>query len=293
MKSSPASPAWLPAVAAAALFGLSAVAEKILLAGVAPVLLAGLLYLGAGAGLALVLAARGRASAGRPLERADLPWLGGAILAGGVAAPVLLLLGLERTSASAASLLLNLEAPFTALLAWSVFRDRAEPRVAGGIALTFAGAVLLSRPAPGALAAAPWGGSLLLAGSCLAWGLDNNLSQRVSDKDPVQVAAIKGLAAGAANCALAFALGARLPSAPRLAGAALVGFLGYGVSLVLFLLSLRRIGTARTSLYFSTAPFFGAAGGLLVLREPLTPALAASAALMAAGALLGRDASTS
>ncbi len=280
---------WLPAAAAAALFGLGAVACKPLTAVVDPTLLAGLLYLGAGGGLALVLAARGRASAGLALERRDAPWLAGAVLAGGVAAPVLLLMGLQRGTASSASLLLNLEAPFTALLAWSVFGERASPRLAAGIALTAGGAAWLSWPGHGAASGGDWRGGALLAAACLAWGLDNNLSQRVSAKDPVTVSAVKGLVAGAVNTALALALGARLPGAGPLAAAAAVGFLSYGVSLALFMLSLRRIGSARTSLYFAVAPFFGALAGLVLLRETPTLTLGGAAVLMAAGSLLGRE----
>jgi drug/metabolite transporter (DMT)-like permease len=280
---------WLPAASAAALFGLGAVASKPLVAVVPPTLLAGLLYLGAGGGLLVILAARGPASAGRPLERRDAPWLAAAVLAGGVAAPVLLLLGIARTTASAASLLLNLEAPFTALLAWSFFRERASARLAAGIALTAGGAAWLSWPGRAAAAGGDWRGGALLAAACLAWGLDNNLSQRVSDKDPVTVAAVKGVAAGVVNTALGFALGARLPGAGPLAAAALIGFLSYGVSLALFMLSLRRIGSARTSLYFAVAPFFGALAGLVLLRETPTLALGGAAVLMAAGSLLGRE----
>jgi drug/metabolite transporter (DMT)-like permease len=285
----PTAVAIAPALIAPLLFGLGAVASKALLTDISPVLLAGLLYLGSGLGLGAVWLLRPRSSglAGQPLERADLPWLSGAIICGGVAGPVLLMLGLVRTPASAASLLLNLETAFTALLAWSLFGEKGTARLVCGIALVLAGGAVLSWPERGATAHGHWAGSLLVAAACLAWGLDNYLSQRISAKDPVSIAAIKGLVAGIVNASLALASGASIPAPALLMKAALLGFLSYGVSLVCFILSLRRIGSARTGLYFALAPFFGAVAGLLFLREPFTARLALAAGLMAAGAVLG------
>ncbi len=279
-------PAWLPALAAPFLFGLGAAGSKALLTDVSPVLLAGLLYLGSGLGLGLYWATR-RDSRESPLGKADLPWLGGAILAGGVAGPALLMLGISRTTASAASLLLNLEAPLTALLAWFAFKDPLSARLVGGLALVLAGGLALSWPGPGEAAGTGALGGLLVAGACLAWALDNNLSQKISSKDPVAIAALKGLAAGAVNTGLALGTGACWPGPFRLAGAGLLGFFSYGVSLVCFLLALRRLGTTRAILFFSLAPFFGAAAGIALLREPVTARLAVAACLMAAGAAQG------
>jgi drug/metabolite transporter (DMT)-like permease len=277
-----------PALLAPLLFGLGTAAAKGLLADIPPVLLAGLLYLGSGLGLGLVwLLSPGRGAA---LTRADLPWLAGAVLAGGVAGPVLMMSGLARTSASTASLLLNLEMFFTASLAWTFFGEKAAARLAGGLALALAGAAALSWPEHGAWAQTRWQGSLLIAAACLAWGLDNNLSQRISGKDPVSIAAVKGLFAGVVNCAFGLAAGALLPGPALLGKAAVLGFLSYGVSLVCFILSLRRLGSARTGLYFGLAPFFGAAAGILFLGEPVTPRLLLGAALMAAGAGLALSA---
>ncbi len=177
------------------------------------------------------------------------------------------MLGLARTSASAASLLLNLETAFTACLAWAIFGERATTRLALGIALVLFGGAVLSWPNASFIADAHWHGSLLIAAACLAWGFDNNLSQRISDKDPVSIAAIKGLFAGPVNIGLALAAGARISTPVLLAKAGLVGFLCYGLSLVCFMLSLRRLGSARTSLYFALAPFFGAAAGILFLHD--------------------------
>ncbi len=224
------------------------------------------------------------------MERGDYPWLAGAVLCGGVVGPVLLMLGLVRTSSSAGSLLLNLETAFTALLAWAAFGEKVTARLGLGIALVLIGGAVLSWPEPGAMTGARWHGSLLIAAACLAWGLDNNLSQKISGKDPVSIAAIKGLAAGLVNTALALAAGARLPVPSLLAKAGLLGFLSYGVSLVCFILSLRRLGSARTGLYFALAPFFGAVAGIFFLREPMTVQLGLGAAFMAPAAWYGLQA---
>lgn len=279
------------ALVAAILFGASTPFAKRLLGegGVSPQLLAGLLYLGSGVGLSLLFALRGGARAEAPLARADLPWLAGAVLFGGVLGPVLLMLGLSATPASTASLLLNLEGVFTALLAWFAFRENFDRRIALGMGLIVAGGVLLSWPrsaASGSQGGMPLLGSLAVAGACLCWGIDNNLTQKVSAGDPIQVAAIKGGAAGAVNLLVALLLGAAFPALPAVGSAMLVGFLGYGVSLVLFVLALRYIGTARTGAYFSIAPFVGALLALLILRERVGPYFLAAAALMAAGVWL-------
>ena len=276
------------ALGAALLFGASAPVAKGLLHAVSPQLLAGLLYLGSGTGLLLLWLARrrltssARGSAGEaPLGRKDLPWLAGAILAGGVLGPLLLMIGLGRTPASVASLMLNLEGVLTAFLAWVVFREHVHRRIALGMAAIVAGGILLSRE--GHLA---WGGltgPLAVVGACLAWAVDNNLTQKISASDPIQITMLKGLVAGATNTAIALGLGARWPSGPVLASAAAVGFLGYGVSLVLYVRALRELGTARTGAYFSFAPFIGAALGLLLWHEPVTVGFLAAGALMGLG----------
>ncbi len=274
------------ALVAAALFGASTPFAKLLLGeGISPVLLAGLLYLGSGCGLTLWWLARSRRAAREAsLARADLPWLGGAIATGGVAGPVLLMVGLAATPASTASLLLNLEGVFTALLAWFVFRENFDKRIALGMLAIVAGGAVLSwagRPEAGV----PWG-PLAVAGACLCWGIDNNLTRRVSAADPVQIAALKGLVAGAVTTGIAFAAGAAVPNLSAVLGAAGVGFIGYGVSLVCFVLALRHLGTARTGAYFSTAPFVGAAVSLLVFGEVVSWPLVAAGGLMGLGVWL-------
>ncbi|HEY4941658.1 MAG TPA: EamA family transporter [Rhizomicrobium sp.] len=272
------------ALGSALLFGASTPFAKLLLGqGASPWLLAGLLYLGSGLGLAAVAMLRwslGIVSNEAPLRRADVPWLFAIILCGGVIGPLLLLFGLAETSASSAALLLNLEGLATMAIAWMVFGENADRRILTGAAAILAGALVLSWH--GGAAHVGWG-AVLIAGACLAWGIDNNLTRKLSGADPLQIAALKGVAAGAVNLALALAGGAVLPHGFVIAGAGTIGFLGYGVSLVLFVLALRQLGAARTAAYFSTAPFIGAALGIAVFHEPVTLQLAAAAVLMGIG----------
>src|SRR6266550_1071123 len=272
------------ALVAAALFGLSAPVAKILLAHASPQLLAGLLYLGSGTGLGILWLIRGRSNREAPLSGKDLPWLAGAITFGGALGPVLLMAGLARTPASSASLLLNLEGVFTALIAWFVFRENFDRRIALGMLAIVAGGVLLSWQGQ-----VEWGslaGPLLIAGAALCWAVDNNFTQKVSGRDPVQIAMLKGLAAGGINTGLAIALGARAPVPLSLAGALVLGFLSFGVSLVFFVLALRSLGSARTGAYFSSAPFVGAVASLLLFREQPSARFLAAAGLMALGVWL-------
>jgi drug/metabolite transporter (DMT)-like permease len=273
------------AVMSAALFGASTPFAKLLLGGgVSPWLLAGLLYLGSGVGLGIVRLARGRGvSAEAPLRRSDLPWLLLVILSGGIVGPVLLMLGLATTTASAASLLLNLEGLATMAIAWLMFRENVDRRLLVGAAAILGGAVVLSwQGGPGGLG---WG-AVAIAGACLAWGLDNNLTRRLSAADPVQIALIKGLAAGAVNLGLAAMAGIEWPSVAAIGGAGLIGFFGYGVSLVLFVVALRHLGAARTAAYFSIAPFIGAVIAIAMFGDRLSLQLVGAGFLMALGLYL-------
>jgi drug/metabolite transporter (DMT)-like permease len=274
------------AIIAAALFGASTPIAKLLLGDISPWLLAGILYLGSGAGLAVFYGVRRllrAAPAEAPLRRADVPWLAAVTLVGGVAGPLLLMVGLASSSAAATSLLLNVEGLATMAIAWVVFRENVDGRLLVGAAAILAGAVLLSwHSGPGRFEL----GALAVVGACVAWGIDNNLTRRISASDPVQIAAIKGLVAGAVNLMLALSLGGATLRLAALPAAALVGFLGYGVSLVLYVLALRHLGAARTGAYFAAAPFLGAVLAIGLLGEPITLPLAASAALMAIGLYL-------
>lgn len=270
------------ALAGAALFGASTPLAKILGLNVSPILLAGLLYLGSGLGLSVVRLIRDRGWQKSGLTRSEWPWLIGAITFGGILGPVALMFGLTRTSGTTASLLLNLEAVLTALLAWWVFKENADRRIVTGMLAIVAGSLLLAWPQE-TLQAHDWIGPLAIALACLCWAIDNNLTRKVSGSDALFLAGSKGLVAGLVNCSVALFLGAQIPALAVLGPILILGFLGYGISLVLFILALRGLGTARTGAYFSTAPFLGAAIALLVLNEPVSLTFWAAAGLMAIG----------
>jgi len=275
------------ALGSALLFGASTPLAKLAVSSADPLLIAGLLYLGSGIGLAISRAIRVGAltkPTETPLSRADLPWLAGATLVGGAAGPALLLLGLLTTEASTASLLLNLETVATAAIAWVIFRENVDKRVGTGFALILLGGIFLSLPQKGGFAIS--GGTLLIAAACLCWGIDNNLTRKISGSDPSQIAMWKGLTAGIVNTVLALAIGAKLPTINVILGVAIIGFLGYGVSLVLFVQALRHLGTARTGAYFSTAPFAGAALAFALSQGRLDWAFCAAGILMLVGVWL-------
>lgn len=272
----------MAALGAALLFGAGTPFAKLLLSHVDAWMLAALLYLGSGTGLWLLRRVR-QADAVRP-SRSEWGWLAGATLSGGVVGPVLLMFGLSSMPATGASLLLNAEGVLTALLAWFVFKENFDRRIAVGMLAIVAGAVVLSWPDDASMRVDI--GALAVLGACLAWAIDNNLTRKVSLSDASFIAMVKGLAAGGTNFVFAWTLGSSLPSPSTLGAAALLGFLSYGASLVLFVLALRHLGTARTGAYFSVAPFFGALLGVLVLKEPVSASLLAAGALMAVGVWL-------
>jgi drug/metabolite transporter (DMT)-like permease len=276
-----------PALAAALLFGASTPLAKVLVGNMPPLLVAGLLYLGSGIGLGALLALRALRAGKRRADdttmhipRSELPWLLGAIFFGGVLGPALLMLGLTHTSGAAASLLLNVEGVLTAVLAWVIFKENADRRIVAGMAAIVAGGILLSWQ-PDGTTFSP--GALLVLGACLCWAIDNNLTRKVSTNDAMLVACLKGALAGACNTGWAMAAGAELPAWSAVGSALLVGFFGYGLSLTLFVVGLRTLGTARTGAYFSVAPLFGVVISLAIWPEVPGPLFWAAAALMALG----------
>jgi drug/metabolite transporter (DMT)-like permease len=279
----------LPALTAALLFGASTPLAKLLVGATHPLMLAGLLYLGSGMGLGILLLARAAGARGAGaaptfrIPRRDLPWLAGAILFGGVIGPALLMAGLTSTSAASASLLLNLEAVLTAALAWLAFKENADKQIVAGMAAIVAGGVLLGWQPGGATFSL---GALLIAGACLCWAIDNNLTRKVSTNDAMLVACLKGVTAGAFNTAVAVASGAQLPTLSAVGLTLVVGFFGYGLSLTLFVIGLRTLGTARTGAYFSVAPLFGVILSLAIWPQMLGPIFWTAAALMTFGVWL-------
>lgn len=271
------------AFGSAVLFGTLTPLSKLLVAGTDAQLLAGILYLGAGLGLAIVHMARrafGVQPPEAPLQRADMPWLAAIVISGGIFGPVLLMAGLSSANAATSSLLLNLEGLATMAIAWLVFRENVDARLLAGAGAILLGAVVLSWKGRGLSADS---GALLIVGACLAWGIDNNLTRKLSFADPVLIAMSKGLAAGSVNVLLALARNIAIPGSITLGAALILGFFGVGLSLVLFILALRHLGTARTGAYFSLAPFIGALTAIFVLHEAFTVQLPVAGLLMAAG----------
>jgi len=279
-----------PALGAALLFGASTPLAKLLVGDVPALLLAGLLYLGSGLGLSLLLIVRwvrqtasGHAATHLGIPRKEIPWLLGAIVFGGMLGPALLMLGLARASGTAASLLLNVEGVLTAVMAWLVFRENADRQIVLGMVAIVAGGVVLSWEPGGATFST---GALFILGACLCWAIDNNLTRKVSTNDAMLVAGLKGLVAGSCNTALALAGGASLPALQTIGASLVVGFFGYGLSLTLFVVGLRVLGTARTGAYFSVAPLFGVLISVFIWPDVPSPRFWVAAALMAFGVWL-------
>jgi len=281
-------PGVLAALGSAFLFGAGTPLAKSLLDAISPWMLAGLLYFGSGVGLALYRLLIG-ASWPR-LNPGEMKWLAAAVLCGGGLAPVLLMLGLSAMAASHAALLLNAEAVLTALLAWIVFKENFDRRIATGMAAIVAGALLLSWPQPlsptSSQGSATLWPALAVLLACLFWALDNNFTRKVALGDASWIACVKGLTAGATNLALAFAIGASLPGIGLVTAAMAVGFVAYGVSLALFVVALRHLGASRAGAYFSIAPFVGALFSVIFLAEAVTWQLLAAVALMGLGVWL-------
>jgi drug/metabolite transporter (DMT)-like permease len=282
-------PAILYALASAALFGVTTPAAKILLGAIDPIVLAGLLYCGAGIGVALLRhIARGTLQGSDApqvaLSRKDVPWLAGAITAGGIAGPLLLMFGLAQTDAATASLLLALEGAATALIAWFVFHENFDRRIALGMVCIVAGAVILAWSGEPTLQNVV--GPLAIICACVAWAIDNNLTRKISLADPLQIVELKGLIAGPLNVVIGLWAGGLITLSPAVLLAGITGFLGYGVSLALYVVALRHLGAARTGAYFSTAPFLGAVVSIFALGESLTLGLVIAGGLMAIGVWL-------
>lgn len=279
--------AMLMGLGAAVLFGASAPLAKLMLDSVDPVMLAGLFYLGSGIGMALAKVAQGAiggAATEAPLRRPDFPWLLGALAVGGVAAPIILMLGLGTTPASTAALLLNFEAVGTVIIARVMFREAVGRGVWLALAFVTTGSIVLSVNSGDA-----WGlslGAVAIMAACLLWGLDNNLTRNISARDPISIVAIKGLGAGLFSIAFAIMLGRDFPTIATVLLALITGFVCYGLSIALYIRALRGLGAARTGAIFGTAPFAGAVLGFVIFHDQVTVWLAIALPLLVLGAVL-------
>lgn len=276
------------ALLAAMFFGASAPLAKLLLGDIEPIPLAAFLYLGSGLGLLVVRGlqhvAKPIAAMETPIRKADLKWLAGAILAGGIAAPIILLYSLRATPAATASLLLNFEAVATTLIAALAFKEYVSRRAWGAIVTITLASILLSANPNSA-----WGFSLGATGilaACALWGLDNNLTRNISARNPLTIVTIKGLAAGAFSLVLAITLGSRLPGWNIILEAMILGGLSYGLSTSLFIWAMRGLGASRTSALFGTAPLAGITFSFLIFRDAISWMLWLAIPLVVAGTVL-------
>ena len=272
---------------AACLYALSTPCSKVLLGSVAPNMMAALLYLGAGVGMATLTAVRAAVrrapAAEEPLERADAPYVVAMVLLD-IAAPILLMAGLAHAAPENVALLNNFEIVATAVIAFAAFRERVAPRTWAGIAVITASCALLSLEGAGVLSFSA--GSPLVLGACLCWGVENNCTSRLSQKDPAQVVVVKGLGSGTGALAVALLAGDALPALPDVAAALVLGFVAYGLSIFFYVYAQRGLGAARTSAYYAVNPFIGAALSLALFQTVPGPAFLVALALMALGAWL-------
>lgn len=255
------------AVLAAALYAINSPFSKLLLRYVPPTLMAGLLYLGAGAGMLLIALARRVRGAQRTeahLSKKELPYTLAMILLD-IAAPIFLLLGLAQTTAANASLLNNFEIVATAILALAVFRERISPRLWAGILFVTLSCALLSFEDISALHFSR--GSLFVLLACVCWGVENNCTRRLSDKDPLEIVLLKGIFSGLGSVAIGLCIGERITAWWSVLAVLAVGFVAYGLSIFVYVYAQRRLGAARTSAYYAVAPFIGTLLSLLIFRE--------------------------
>ena len=278
----------LEALLAAVLFGVSAPLSKLLLRNVDPVMLAALLYLGCGFGLLFVGMVRGRllkrSEKEASLVKKDIPWLAGAVLTGGVAAPIILMISLKNTPAATASLLLNFEAVATSIIAAAAFKEALGRRVWAAVALITLASIILTWDKNGS-----WGFSTGAAGvmlACFFWGMDNNFTRNISAKNPLAIVTVKGVGAGAVSLVVALSAGNSIPEPGVVAAALVLGFFSYGTSIILFILSMRSLGAARASAFFGSAPFVGALISLVLFMELPKTNFIISIPVMIAGAVL-------
>lgn len=255
----------LQALMAAVLFGASAPISKMLLSEVDPIPMASFLYLGSGFGLLVYRLINKPAGIEAKIVKADVKWLLGAILAGGVAAPIILMFSLRNTPASTASLLLNFETVATTLIAFIIFKEAIGKRIWAAILLITSASILLSLDFRG-----EWGfsiGALGVVLACVLWGVDNNFTRNVSSKDPIITVILKGIFAGSFSLILVFLTNSTLPSLQEIIEIMILGFFSYGLSIVLFIFAMRDLGASRTSAFFSSAPFIGVILSFVILRE--------------------------
>ncbi len=255
------------AVLAAALYAINVPLSKLLLEHAAPTMMAAFLYLGAGIGLFIlgrIQKASGRGASAEPLTKADLPYTVGMVVLD-IIAPILLMLGIERTSSANVSLLNNFEIVATSLIALFIFKEVISKRTRLAIVLVTAASAILSFEGAGSFEFNT--GSLLVLGAATCWGLENNCTKMISGKSSVQIVTIKGCFSGLGSLVVAFAVGESLPATKYIAFILLLGFVAYGLSINFYIMAQKDLGAAKTSAYYSVAPFLGVGFSMALLGE--------------------------
>lgn len=255
------------AVLAAALYAINVPLSKLLLEHAAPTMMAAFLYLGAGIGLFIlgqIQKASGHGVSAEPLTKADLPYTVGMVVLD-IIAPILLMLGIERTSSANVSLLNNFEIVATSLIALFIFKEVISKRTWLAIVLVTAASAILSFEGAGSFEFNT--GSLLVLGAASCWGLENNCTKMISGKSSVQIVTIKGCFSGLGSLIVAFAVGESLPAIKYIAFILLLGFVAYGLSINFYIMAQKDLGAAKTSAYYSVAPFLGVGFSMALLGE--------------------------
>lgn len=275
------------AILAAMLYAINIPLSKLLLSQVEPTMMASLLYLGAGLGLFLCSRFGKKTNTGDPLTKKELPYTIGMILLD-IAAPILLMLGLERTNSANASLLNNFEIVATSLIACFAFREILSRQLKLAIGLVTLASVILGFEGAGSFRFNT--GSLFVLGAACCWGLENNCTRMLSSKSSVQITTIKGIFSGLGSLIVALLLGEKFPSAFLLPAVLLLGFVAYGLSINFYILAQKELGAAKTSAYYSIAPFLGVTFGMVLLGEqPALQFYIGLAVMIAATVLMVRD----
>ncbi len=276
----------IQALLAALFFGASAPISKLLLGDVSPVLMAAFLYLGSGTGISLIKLYQRLTSNQKEagIKSPDVIWLAGAIISGGILAPIILMISLKNTPASTASLLLNFEGVGTTLIALFFFRESISRRALAAIFAITLASIFLSTNFQGGFSFSLGALGILLA--CFLWGVDNNFTRNISAKDPLTIVAWKGLVAGTFSLILGLFLGQQVPALTTIFSILLLGFVSYGLSTMLFIYSMRGLGAARTSALYGTAPLAGVFLSILIFKDPITFLFGIATVLMVAGALM-------
>ncbi|MFZ3150410.1 MAG: DMT family transporter [Anaerolineaceae bacterium] len=274
------------AILAAILYAISSPISKILLDSLSPTMMAALLYLGAGLGMLIMGSVTKWTQQNKPeksLTKQEWPFILGMILLD-IAAPILLMNGLNHTTAANVSLLNNFEIVATSLIAFIFFGEKISPRLWIAIILVTIASILLSIEDVGSLSFSI--GSIFVLLACICWGLENNVTRKLSDKNPIQIVVIKGLGSGAGALIIAALLNEIRGDAGHILVALLLGFVAYGLSIYFYVRAQRDLGAAKTSSFYASAPFFGVIFSFLIFRDIPSSSFLTPLIIMAVGAYL-------